>query len=119
MDASPPRVRRDGRGGYDLSSTDGERELLASLPEQFREVSERVPADPALGRLFPPAYEDDQEANAEYEALTRDDLTSQRLHAMQVLEETAREDHLDEEQLVAWLGAINELRLGLGTTLDV
>ena len=36
-----------------------------------------------------------------------------------MVEETADADHLTQEQLEAWLGAIESLRLYLGTALDV
>ena len=35
------------------------------------------------------------------------------------MEETIDADRLDEEQVVSWLSALNELRLVLGTNLDV
>ena len=113
------RVRRGRGGGYDLDLPAGERELLRSLPGQLRELFETAPGDPAVGRLFPPAYEDDPQKNAEYEELTRNDLVSGRLGALRVMEETAGAEHLEEEQLAAWLGAVNDLRLVLGTRLDV
>jgi hypothetical protein len=39
--------------------------------------------------------------------------------ALQVVEETAGADHLSGEQLEAWLGALETLRLFLGTQLDI
>jgi Domain of unknown function (DUF2017) len=75
--------------------------------------------DPSAGRLFPPAYEDDPELNAEYVGLVHDELLNGRLRALQVMEETIDAERLDEEQLSAWLGALNDLRLVLGTQLEV
>src|SRR5207244_6793746 len=94
-----------------------EREVLRTLPAQLREI---LPTDdPAVGRLFPPAYPDDPERSAEYRRLVRDDLLAGHLEALQVMESTLDARRLSEEQLVAWLSALNDLRLVLGTKLDV
>jgi hypothetical protein len=102
---------------YELRLPPEERALLRSLPAELREVLGT--ADPSLIRLFPPAYADDPVRNAEYDALVRQDLMAERLQALQVLEETTEARRLDEEQLSAWMRAINDLRLVLGTRLDV
>jgi Domain of unknown function (DUF2017) len=111
------RVRRTRRGDYEIRLPQEERELLRSLPGQLREMLGT--ADPSLRRLFPPAYPDDPNHNAEYEGLVREDLTAERLQALQVLEETASARRLDEERMSGWLKALNDLRLVLGTKLDV
>ena len=94
-----------------------EREILAALPSRLRELLGSD--DPAVGRLFPPAYENDPERQADYENLVRGDLTAQRLRSLEIMDDTLRSDRLDEEQVSAWLGALNDLRLVLGTKLDV
>jgi Domain of unknown function (DUF2017) len=111
------RIQRDRKGGYRLRFPKEERELLRSLPEQLRDVMRSD--DPALRRLFPPAYEEDTEANDEYRRLMRNELLEGKLAALRVVEETADADHLTGEELEAWLGAIESLRLYLGTVLDV
>ncbi len=111
------RIRRTRRGDFELRIPQQEREVLATLPQRLRELLGSD--DPAVGRLFPPAYEDDPARQADYEALVREDLTAQRLRSLEIMEETLRADRLDEEQLSAWLGALNDLRLVLGTKLDV
>ena len=111
------RIQRDRKGGYRLRLPAEERELLRSLPAQFRDVLQTD--DPSLRRLFPPAYVDDDEANDEYRRLMREELLEGKLAALRVVEETAGADHLDGEQLEAWLGALESLRLFLGTQLDV
>jgi hypothetical protein len=97
--------------------TDEEREVLRALPGQLREILDAD--DPSLRRLHPPAYQDDPEREAEYRRLVRDDLLRQRLNALEVMEATIDAGSLDVEQMTAWLGAINDLRLVLGTRLDV
>jgi len=96
-----------------------EREMLRSVPGQLRSLLDGDLDAPDLRRLFPPAYEDDADLQAEYRSLTIDDLTERRREAIRVVEETADADHLTEEQLVAWLGVVNDVRLILGTRLDV
>jgi hypothetical protein len=48
-----------------------------------------------------------------------DDLMRRRQAALDIVDETIDADQLDEDQLTAWMGAINDLRLVLGTRLDV
>lgn len=94
-----------------------ERELLRSLPAQLRELLDED--DPALERLFPPAYPGDEEADEEFGRLTRRELVAGKHRALAVVEETAGAERLDDEQLAAWVGALNDLRLVLGTRLGV
>jgi hypothetical protein len=110
-------IRRDRDGGYKLRLPPDERDLLRSLPAQFREVLQTD--DPSLRRIFPPAYPDDDDANDEFQRLMREELLEGKLRALTVVEETADADHLTGEQLEAWLGALESLRLYLGTQLDV
>jgi Domain of unknown function (DUF2017) len=110
-------VHRTRGGRFRLRLTDEEREVLRSLPGQLREILNTD--DPALRRLHPPAYQDDPEREAEYRRLVRDDLLRQRLQALDVMEATIDASTLDQEQMTAWLAAINDLRLVLGTRLDV
>jgi Domain of unknown function (DUF2017) len=96
-----------------------ERELLEALPGQLRALLDEDPEDPALRRLFPPAYVENPENESEYRRLMGDDLRERHLSALAVLEETAGAEHLTEEQANGWLSALNDLRLVLGTRLDV
>jgi hypothetical protein len=108
---------RTPKGDFELRIPTHEREILSALPSRLRELLGSD--DPAVGRLFPPAYEDDPARQTDYENLVRGDLTAQRLRSLEIMEETLRSDRLDEEQVGAWLGALNDLRLVLGTKLDV
>ncbi len=119
------RVKRSRKGGFDLRIPADERELLRSVGPQLREVLVRDAAgaqqgeDSAVARLFPVAYPDDEDRQTEYRLLVHDELLSSHLGALAVLEETADADRLEEDQLLAWMRAINEVRLVLGTRLDV
>ncbi len=107
--------RADGRFRVHLPSE--EREVLAALPAQLRGALDE--GEPSLYRLFPPAYADDPEANAEYAELVGQGLVEGKLRALAALERTAHAETLSEEDLGAWLGGLESLRLALGTQLDV
>jgi hypothetical protein len=77
------------------------------------------PDDLAVGRLFPDAYPEDPERQAEYRLLAHTELLDSHLAALAVLEESADAVHLNEEQAYAWMRAINDVRLVLGVRLDV
>ncbi len=114
-----PPIEPTGEGDFRLRLSDAERELLRSLPTQLRALLDEEPDDPALRRLFPPAYERDEEDEAEYRRLVGGELAEGRQAALRLLEETAGRDRLSAEELDAWLRALNDLRLVLGTKLDV
>jgi hypothetical protein len=87
------------------------------LPRQLADLLDSD--DPSLVRLRPPAYPDDPEANAEYRRLMGDDLTAARRRALETMERTVDAPEIDAEELADWMGALNDLRLVLGTRLDV
>jgi hypothetical protein len=114
------RLRRTKNGEYQLKLSRPERDLLRSLPAQVREIIESTDSDdPSVRRLFPPAYRHEEEAEAEYQNLMHTELRERHLQALTVMEETIDADRLGEDQLVSWLSALNELRLVLGTNLEV
>jgi hypothetical protein len=115
MTEPPVRVKRTSRGDFELHLSREERTILGQLPEQLRALLSSD--DPALERLFPPAYPDEEELQAEYESLVRGDLLQQRLGSADVMERTIGASRLTEEELLAWLSALNDLRLILGTKL--
>jgi hypothetical protein len=112
------RIERTGKGDIRLRLPRDERALLRSLPAQLRRLLVEAPDDPSLERLFPPAY-DDAEDEADYRRLVGDELLEGRRRALRVIEETLDQDRLTKEQAEAWLTALNDLRLVLGTRLDV
>ena len=111
------RIEREPRGGYRLRLPADERAVLRSLPGQLRELLRTD--DPSLARLFPTAYADDPEADDEFGRLVRGELLDGKLEALRVVEESVDAEHLDDAQLRKWLGALESLRLVLGTQLDV
>ncbi|MGC5006217.1 DUF2017 domain-containing protein [Streptomyces sp. NBC_00353] len=102
---------------------------LAAL---FAEGPSEPPTDPALARLFPEAYGDDDSelraASAEFRRYTENDLRSRKrddaLTVVRTLDAIpAGEDGgiltLTADECRNWLGALNDLRLTIGTRLDV
>ncbi|MDQ3823812.1 MAG: DUF2017 domain-containing protein [Actinomycetota bacterium] len=97
--------------------TRAERTLLRMLRAELGGLLED-PNDPDLRRLFPPAHEDAERA-AEYRALVHDQLLDGRARALATFERTLDGDTLTPEDADAWLRVLNDLRLVLGTRLDV
>lgn len=96
----------------------------------------RPPADPALARLFPDAYIDpekpqdaqSQALSAEFRRYTENDMRARKredaLAVVRSLDGAAGGDggavlRLDADQSRQWLGALNDLRLTIGTRLEV
>ncbi|WP_173528981.1 DUF2017 domain-containing protein [Nonomuraea antri] len=79
-----------------------------------------APSDPVLARLFPAAYADEKEAS-EFRRYTEATLRDGKRADARTVFDTARSgrNELDPEQAQAWLRALNDVRLALGTKLDV
>ena len=116
-----PRFRLLADGSAMVSLETYERDLLKRLPLQLRELLQSTEPEHAgaLVRLFPPAYLEDPEKNAEFEQLMRSDLVERKVAVAEMLSETADAAVLTEAQLAAWMGAINDIRLVIGTQLDI
>lgn len=72
-----------------------------------------------LRRLFPTAYSHDPERDAGYQVLARDALIEQRRTNVARLQATSSSGHLSEDDLQAWMQVVNDIRLVLGTMLDI
>jgi hypothetical protein len=109
------RRRRDG--DYDVVLSEDERRLIGQPTGQLREL---LGTDsPALARLFPPPYGDDEERNQGYAALAGAELFEGRLSRLEAVADQIDAEVLDEAQLSDWMRSINDVRLVLGTLLDV
>jgi hypothetical protein len=111
-------VRRARDGSFQLRMTDDERDLVVNLAGQLRELLMSDETD-GLERLYPPAYANDPERDSEYHSMVHDELLEKRLAAVDIVEQTATATSLTEDEMTAWMGAVNDLRLVLGTRLDV
>jgi hypothetical protein len=99
---------------------ESERVVLRRLLPQLRPLlSGEGPADERTVRLFPPAYIDDDEADADYQRYMREELVTSHLAALETVEASLDATELSEAQLMAWMSSVNSVRLVLGTMLDV
>ncbi|MFE1450393.1 DUF2017 domain-containing protein [Streptomyces olivaceoviridis] len=112
------------------------------LAELFAEGPSEPPADPVLRRLFPDAYSDPEEApassaeaeerrahSAEFRRFTENDLRAGKresalgvirsLDALAPVDEGGAVLKLSPEQSRQWLGALNDLRLAIGSRLEI
>jgi hypothetical protein len=117
------RISRNSENEFTLRIADEERDLLEHLLPQLRDLlvatSPTGEVDPAARRLFPAAYNQDPEDDAAYQELMRDRLLVTKLDALDTFEATTRNDRLSESELDSWMNCINQMRLVLGTRLDV
>ena len=118
MSEPPAPIERTETGDFLLRLGPEERGLLRRLSAELEELLAAEPEDPSLRRLRPRAYED-EEVEREFRSLMGSELESLRLENLRGLAETAGGDRLDAEELDRWLAALNDLRLVLGTRLDV
>jgi hypothetical protein len=113
------RIKRTRRG-FEVRIPTDERDVLRTLPEQMRAVlDDGERDDPVMKRLYPSAYLDDESAAAEFDTAVRDDLTRERLDAVEGFERTLDAKTLTEEELAGWLAVMNDARLVLGVRLSV
>jgi hypothetical protein len=112
------RIEPAADGGVRFFLPPAERELLLQLRAELLSLLASAPDDPSLERLFPPAY-DDRRRDAEYRRLMEDELADGRREAFDVMEATAGQEKLTAAEAEAWLRALTDLRLVLGTRLGV
>ena len=126
--------RRNRASGFDVVLEAGELAVLTRLCEELTTLlSTDEPGDegdPVLERLFPRAYLDptEEEAETDWQRFAHGDLVDGRRRALATVEGTLAgaevrrgryELTLDEEQALAWLSVLNDARLALGTRLQV
>jgi len=81
-----------------------------------------TPTDPVLARLLPDGYTDDPEASAEFRRYTEYELRMAKLSAAAIVLDTLESGGtltLDEAQAHEWMRVLNDLRLAIGTRLDI
>ena len=110
-------IKRRSDGSYRFGISPEERRLVASVVGQLRDLL--LADDPSLARLFPPPYGDDEERNAGYAALAGSELVERRLGSIDVVLATLEADSHSQDELESWMRSINDVRLALGTILDV
>jgi hypothetical protein len=109
-----------GNGAFRINLTDAERETMLSFVDQLEEVLTAEQGDPRLRRLYPTAYHENPDLDAEYQGYMRDELSQSRASSMATVREVlATQDPISESQLYAFMMVLNSLRLVLGTLLGV
>ena len=136
---------KSGLGGkLTLKLDDAELGVLSQLFEQMAELLEhpeseagadplakmlnmsgstQISEDPALARLFPDGYSDDEHASADFRRFTEQDLRAQKMAALAKVRDSLSgwtgKSSVTSQQAQDWLKAINDLRLVLGTRLEI
>lgn len=129
------RFERSGES-LRLVLSEPERDLLRTLPDELRQVYEGARdvesgTDPVRDRLFPVAYLDptEEQAEDEWQELVHPELVRERLDALTRVVDSldgatsARRGalvvELGADDVPALLGVLNDARLALGTRLDL
>ena len=115
----PKVIARRSDGRFDVALPAEVRRTVASLLEQLMQIVDEHPDDPTLRRLQPPAYLDDPDADAAYRLLAGEELRASRRATVDRVLETLERDVVTEDELWAWMQALNAVRLVAGTRLDV
>src|SRR3954453_20122920 len=81
-------------------------------------------SDPVVGRLFPDIYPDEPAESADFRQYTEGDLKTGKIDQAGAILAALPDDgpgevRLDAETAEAWLRAINDARLAMGTRLDI
>jgi hypothetical protein len=116
---TPPgsRVQAGDEAGDEIAALEA---LLHASPA---DQTPATPEDPVLARLLPDGYRDDPEAASEFRKYTEPSLRSAKQQVAQQMLDTLPDAggriHLTQEQAMAWLKALNDVRLALGIRLGV
>ena len=119
---------RSARGGDVVARLEpAEAGVLGLLLDQLEQLLEAdaddVAGDPVMARLLPEGHRGDPELAADYRELTEASLRSGKADDLAMvrasLPENGGEVRLDADQAAAWLRSTNDLRLALGTRLDI
>lgn len=131
---------RTETGRFVAGFDEQERALLAHLVRDLREFLEpegvepdpfsigilesaSISDDPALARLFPDAYDLDDEAAEDFRRYTETELREAKSAHLGVLIDTIEasgdKTTLTEAQAHSWMVALNDLRLVIGTRLHL
>jgi hypothetical protein len=97
--------------------------LLDQLEQLLAADAEDVAGDAVLARLLPEGHRGDPAIAADYRELTETSLRGGKADDLATVRATLPADggevRLDRDQAGAWLRGTNDLRLALGTRLDI
>ncbi len=93
------------------------RETLLSLIQQLETFND--PNIKESRRLFPTAYNNDPELENGYQVLAQSELVDQKSEAIKMVTDSIFQERLELELAEKWMVVLNDLRLVIGTQLDV
>jgi hypothetical protein len=97
--------------------------LLLDQLEQLLAADDDLASDPVLARLLPEGHRGDPELAADYRELTQETLRGGKADDLATvrasLPPAGGDVRLDPDQAGAWLRTTNDLRLAMGTRLDI
>lgn len=122
---SKPRdpIRRSG-DSFQIDLGKNEAQIVLSLIRQLRGLltddGHSEEAGQLLKRLFPIAYPDDADEEDEYQRLMRADLVQSKLASIAIVEDALEGTGIvSEDRLMAFMQAVNSLRLVLGAIVGI
>lgn len=120
-----PELRPGPGKSLEVGLEEYEAEILRRLGGEMQILLEAdlPPADKVTARLFPAAYETAEEERA-YRDLVGDELRDDKKAALQAMVGALGDDGpvqvtLTEDEIDQWLALITDLRLAIGTRLEV
>lgn len=99
-------------------------EVIPGVLDPFADSGPKSrPDDPALARLLPDAYPDDIDATGEFRRYSEADVLAFKRGNLRTMLATLGDGadpvRLDQGQVQSWMYAINDLRLTIGTRLEL
>lgn len=111
--------------GFVLAMRADDRRVVVDLVAQLRDAIIGGTGDDRFRRLFPAAYHQDVELDEEYHRLMHGELLASRLDSLNRTHELLSRDadadfiSLNEDEIDSLMKSVNDLRLVLGTLLDI
>lgn len=112
-----PLFERLGDDDYRVNLPGTTRQLMDGLLEQLATMISD--GGPGVRRLFPEPYGDDEERNAGYAVLAGSELADNRLTAIAHMRASLLQERITGTELDAWMRTTNDLRLVMGTILEI
>ncbi len=110
-------IQRTGADTFRLELHPKIRRLLADLKDMT--LSHIEEGSPASRRIYPIAYQGSPEMEMDFEQLTRKPLAHHHRENLDLFGDSISKSVLSEAEALAWIGALNDMRLVLGTALDI
>ncbi|MGH2735156.1 MAG: DUF2017 family protein [Actinomycetota bacterium] len=119
MEVSP-----SGERGATIRLDDQEAAMMRDLADQLRDIVKGDDAsDPVVGRFYPPAHEVPEE-DRKYRDLVGSELKNGKARALESVQLSLGDSgpvtvSLGEDEIDPWLTTLTDMRLAIGTRMDV